>query len=46
MTSGPDTRPSARVPVASVALSLCMGLALWSCGGGDGAAPAPLVRQR
>ena len=43
MTSGPDTRPAARAPLLSVALSLCMGLALWSCGGGDGAAPAPSV---
>ena len=46
MTSGPDTRPATRAPLLSVALSLCMGLALWSCGGGDGTAPAPLVRQR
>ena len=39
MASAPDTRPSARAPVVRVALASCIGIALLSCGGGDGAAP-------
>ena len=37
MTSGPDTRPSARAPVAKLALASCIGIVLLSCE--DGAAP-------
>ena len=37
MTSGPDTRPSARAPVARLALASCIGIVLLSCE--DGAAP-------
>ena len=39
MASGPDTRPAARAPLVRVALASCIGIALLSCGGGDGAAP-------
>ena len=39
MASGPDTRPTARAPLLSVALAFCIGIGLLSCGGGDGAAP-------
>ena len=39
MASRPDTHASVRAPVVRVALSLCMGIVLLSCGGGDGAAP-------
>ena len=37
MTSGPDTRRSARAPVARLALASCIGIVLLSCE--DGAAP-------
>ncbi len=39
MPSRSDPHPSARAPVGRAALFLCMGIVLWSCGGGDGAAP-------
>ena len=39
MASRPDTHPSARASVVRTALSLCMGIVLSGCGGGDGAAP-------
>ena len=39
MASRPDTHPSARASVVRAALSLCMGIVLSGCGGGDGAAP-------
>ena len=39
MAPGSDTRPSVRAPFVRAALASCIGIALLSCGGGDGAAP-------
>ena len=39
MGPGPDPRPATRAPLVRVAVASCIGIALLSCGGGDGAAP-------
>ena len=43
MPSGPDRRPSARAPVAKLALASCIGIVLLSCGEGAAPTAAPTV---